>query len=196
MAVLRLLAITAFILGVSYAQQQPSAVEVLQDMYHTCLKEFSLGCIKPKALSWISNVVDQPVIRITDDLEVVKTEDPEYVEERTVKDVLDVFEDFIQSHKIVAKVPAVLKLDGPLKDFLPRSFRPEVLSVPLAATGRSKTVKRVIVPFLLGLKFKTAVLVPLALALIALKTWKALTLGLLSLVLTGALVIFKLSKPK
>lgn len=53
-----------------------------------------------------------------------------------------------------------------------------------------------IVPFLLGLKFKTAVLVPLALALIALKTWKALTLGLLSMVLTGALLIFKLSKPK
>lgn len=62
--------------------------------------------------------------------------------------------------------------------------------------GRSKVVKKVIVPFLLGLKFKTAVLVPIALALIALKTWKALTLGLLSLVLTGALVIFKLSKPK
>lgn len=53
-----------------------------------------------------------------------------------------------------------------------------------------------IVPFLLGLKFKTAVLVPLALALIALKTWKALTLGLLSLVLTGALLIFKFTKPK
>lgn len=63
-------------------------------------------------------------------------------------------------------------------------------------TGRSKIVKKVILPFLLGLKFKTAVLVPLALALIALKTWKALTLGLLSLVLTGALLIFKLSKPK
>lgn len=51
-------------------------------------------------------------------------------------------------------------------------------------------------PFLLGLKFKTAVLVPLALAMIALKTWKALTLGLLSFVLTGALIIFKFSKPK
>lgn len=80
MAVLRLLAITIFILGVSYAQQQPSAVEVLQDMYGTCLKEFSLGCIKPKALSWISNVVDQPVIKITDDLEIVKTDEPEHVE--------------------------------------------------------------------------------------------------------------------
>lgn len=62
--------------------------------------------------------------------------------------------------------------------------------------GRSKLVKKVIVPFLLGLKFKTAVLVPLALALIALKTWKALTLGLLSMVLTGALLIFKFTKPK
>lgn len=52
------------------------------------------------------------------------------------------------------------------------------------------------VPFLLGLKFKTTVLVPLALAMIALKTWKAVTLGLLSLVLTGAMVIFKFAKPK
>ena len=52
------------------------------------------------------------------------------------------------------------------------------------------------IPFLLGLKFKTTVLVPIALALIALKTWKAMTLGLLSLVLTGAMVIFKFAKPK
>jgi hypothetical protein len=52
------------------------------------------------------------------------------------------------------------------------------------------------IPFLLGLKFKTTVLVPLALALIALKTWKAMTLGLLSLVMTLAMVIFKFAKPK
>lgn len=52
------------------------------------------------------------------------------------------------------------------------------------------------IPFLLGLKFKTTVLIPLALALIALKTWKAMTLGLLSLVMTAAMVIFKFAKPK
>lgn len=57
-------------------------------------------------------------------------------------------------------------------------------------------VKKVMIPFLLGLKFKTTVLVPLALALIALKTWKAMTLGLLSLVMTVAMVIFKFAKPK
>lgn len=52
------------------------------------------------------------------------------------------------------------------------------------------------IPFILGLKFKTTVLVPLTLALIALKTWKAMTLGLLSLVMTAAMVIFKFAKPK
>lgn len=52
------------------------------------------------------------------------------------------------------------------------------------------------IPFLLGLKIKTTVLVPLALALIAMKTWKAMTLGLLSLVMTAAMVIFKFAKPK
>ena len=57
-------------------------------------------------------------------------------------------------------------------------------------------MKKVMIPFLLGLKFKTTVLVPLALALIALKTWKAMTLGLLSLVMTVAMVIFKFAKPK
>jgi len=51
-------------------------------------------------------------------------------------------------------------------------------------------IRKAILPFLLGLKLKTTVLVPLALGLIALKTWKAMTLGLLSLVLSGALVIF------
>lgn len=57
-------------------------------------------------------------------------------------------------------------------------------------------MKKVMIPFLLGLKFKATALIPLAMALIALKTWKALTLGLLSLVLTGAMLIFRLSKPK
>ena len=57
-------------------------------------------------------------------------------------------------------------------------------------------MKKVMIPFLLGLKFKSTVLLPMALALIALKTWKAMTLGLLSLVLTAAMVVFKFTKPK
>ena len=54
-----------------------SAVDVLQDMYNVCLKEFSIGCVKPKALSWLSGVVNDPVIKITEDLMVVKKQNPE-----------------------------------------------------------------------------------------------------------------------
>ncbi|XP_063920788.1 uncharacterized protein LOC135135624 [Zophobas morio] len=176
------------------ARADPSASDVLRDIYHSCLKDFSVSCVKPKALSWMSYVSDKPQIHITEDLVLVKKRD---AEERGVSaDVFDKFEDFLQSHDLVAKVPQVLQPGGILGGLVPRSMQPENVRVPLAVTGRSKIVKRVIVPFLLGLKFKAAVLVPLALALIALKTWKALTLGLLSLVLTGALLIFKLSKPQ
>ncbi|KAH8276991.1 hypothetical protein KR026_003499 [Drosophila bipectinata] len=69
--------------------------------------------------------------------------------------------------------------------------------IPLAAANEGRgMIRKAVLPFLLGLKLKTTVLVPLALGLIALKTWKAMTLGLLSLVLSGALVIFKIAKPK
>lgn len=57
-------------------------------------------------------------------------------------------------------------------------------------------VRKIVIPFLLGLKFKTTVLIPVAIAIIALKTWKALTLGLLSLVLSAAMVIYRFTKPK
>ncbi|XP_028128252.2 uncharacterized protein LOC114324585 [Diabrotica virgifera virgifera] len=166
----------------------PSAVELLQDVYYDCLQDFSFGCVKPKTLHWLSEVTSNQNIRITDNLMIVKKGGAESVQERGFSDdIFEKFEDFLQSHELVMSAP----------EFLPRSLDTKEIRVPLAVTGRSsKIVKKVIVPFLLGLKFKTAILVPLALALIALKTWKALTLGLLSLVLTGALVIFKFTKPK
>ncbi|XP_060529162.1 uncharacterized protein LOC132703740 [Cylas formicarius] len=195
MASLRFLAIATVI---SVTSASPSAVDVVQDIYRGCLDDLSVNCVKPKALQWISDVANENEIKITEDLFVVKKDNPEVEKERSLaSDVFDKFEDFIQTHELVAKPPSILSSDGPLGSLVPRSFHPEELKVPLAETGRSsKIIKKVILPFLLGLKFKTAIVVPLVLALIALKTWKALTLGLLSLVLTGALLIFKLTKPK
>ncbi|XP_028128251.1 uncharacterized protein LOC114324584 [Diabrotica virgifera virgifera] len=184
---------------VIFARCDQSAVDVIQDIYSSCLKDFSVSCVQPKSLQWLDNVSGSSFIKITDDLAIQRKYDAETETTKGLqKDVLDQFEDFLQSHNIVARAPAILKPNGPLGQYIPRSFQPADLTVPLAATGRSsKLVKRIIFPFLLGLKFKTAVLVPFALALIALKTWKALTLGLLSLVLSGAIAIFsKLMGPK
>ncbi|CAG9860639.1 unnamed protein product [Phyllotreta striolata] len=188
----------ALTLAVSCTGHQ-SAVELVEDIYRTCLSEFSLSCAKSKTLGWFKETSNKRIIRITDDLDIRKSFDIENeVERGNQRDVLDRFEDFLQSHEIVAKLPGLLRPDGPFGQFIPRSFEARDISLPLAPRGHaSKLIKRVIFPFLLGLKFKTAVIVPLALALIALKTWKALTLGLLSLVLTGAITIFsKLLGPK
>ncbi|KAL1498045.1 hypothetical protein ABEB36_008905 [Hypothenemus hampei] len=205
MAPSKFLLITAlfgFVLAEDPSAVDPSAVDVVQEIYSTCLRDFSIKCAKPKALHWLSAVVNKDQIRITEDLVLIKKKysldvDSHESSRGLEEDIFEKFEDFLQSHDLVAKPPVILNPHGPLGSLIPRSFTPEELRVPLAATGRSsKVIKKVILPFLLGLKFKTAILVPLALTLIALKTWKALTLGLLSLVLTGALLIFKLTKPK
>ncbi|GLV32660.1 Osiris 18 [Carabus blaptoides fortunei] len=177
------------------AAAQKSATDLVADMYGTCLKDYSFGCVKPKAISWFSQVSNDEVIQITEDLSIVKDPQAPTEEQRGAQDVFDNFENFLATHRLVAKMPVALK-EGALDDIVPRSLVPEDVNMPLVETGRSKFVKKVMIPFLLGLKFKTAVLVPLALALIALKTWKAMTLGLLSLVLTGAMLIFKFTKPK
>ncbi|KAF7279543.1 hypothetical protein GWI33_007062 [Rhynchophorus ferrugineus] len=177
----------------------PTVVDVVQDIYKTCLQDFSVSCVRPKALGWINYVADKDVINLTDDLALVKNNNVE-AEDRSYENnnILDRFDHFLVGHSLVAKVPSGLATNGALSALVPRGFsQPEPIAVPLASTGRSsKIVKKVIFPFLLGLKFKTAFLVPLALGLIALKTWKALTLGLISLVLTGAVAIFsKFVKP-
>ncbi|KAL1137652.1 hypothetical protein AAG570_009348 [Ranatra chinensis] len=89
------------------------------------------------------------------------------------------------------------------QDVLPRNILevlPRTVTVPLAQGGRSVEgrgfLRKIVLPFLLGLKFKAVVVIPLALAFIALKTWKALTLGLLSVVLSASMILFKLSRPK
>lgn len=60
------------ILSVGLVSANPSAQDVLVDMYHGCLKDFSTSCVKPRALEWISLVSQDDVIRITEDLEIVK----------------------------------------------------------------------------------------------------------------------------
>ncbi|KAL1498046.1 hypothetical protein ABEB36_008906 [Hypothenemus hampei] len=178
----------------------PSAVDVVRDIYMSCVQNFSFSCVQPKALSWMNYVADKSIIRVTNDLVVIKNNHINQRQERSVgfEKILDRFDDFLNGHNLLIKLPSALTSEGPLTRFIPRSFlQSDPIQVPLSATGRSsKLVKKVIFPFLLGLKFNTAVLVPITLGLIALKTWKAFTFGLISLVLTGAVAVFsKFLKP-
>lgn len=52
--------------------KENSAVDLLQDIYYECLRDFSVSCAKPKALQWITDVSDKDEIKITEDLLIVK----------------------------------------------------------------------------------------------------------------------------
>ncbi|EZA55602.1 hypothetical protein X777_03857 [Ooceraea biroi] len=175
-----------------------------------------LSCVKPKVLAYVTDAVKQDRLAITEDLAVVKSRDAS--QDSTEKDyypsqydaadpskrkflrtlMLEKLDAYLSSHQLEAKLPEAIVgsniVPGSLLESMPKS-----LTIPLSDSSNGQGrgfVKKVMIPFLLGLKFKATALVPLALALIAMKTWKALTLGLLSLVLSGAMLIFKLTKPK
>ncbi|KOB70970.1 Osiris 18 [Operophtera brumata] len=211
----------------AYSSAHYSASNLARNIYDDCLSQYSVECVKPRTLQWISQVANNDEIKITNDLSIVRTatlEEDSNVDPRMAKEptyaIFDKVDSFLQTHTLRVKVPEEITKSA-ASEYVPRSLLfnlPSELDMPLDGEeevdtfeGRKKKIKlpkplrikskhgfikKVILPFLLGLKFKTAVLVPLALALIALKTWKALTLGLISIVLSGAMVIFKFTKPK
>ncbi|XP_049529299.1 uncharacterized protein LOC125947874 [Anopheles darlingi] len=202
------------ILGGAARCQDRSAADVATDIFKTCLSDYNMKCAKSKALAWMASATEQDEIRITDTLTIVRTgtedvadagaEKHDQQQERSnrVVTLLNKIDSFLSTHALKLSPPQALQSEE-ARSYIPESLLKgglsEELVVPLTegnvAEGRG-FVKKVMIPFLLGIKFKSTVLVPLALALIALKTWKAMTLGLLSLVLSGAMMIFKFAKPK
>ncbi|KAG7190688.1 hypothetical protein KM043_006766 [Ampulex compressa] len=216
MKILPTIASVALLAALAPAQSTETTVDVLRNIYHKCANsEAVLSCAKPKVLAYLSEAVKQERFAITEDLAVVRSRG---VAEDTTEDyfgsqydavdparrellrslMLEKLDAYLSSHQLEAKLPEAIAGSN----IVPRSLvdsMPTSLAIPLADSSNGQGrgfVKKVMIPFLLGLKFKATALVPLAIALIALKTWKALTLGLLSMVLSGAMMIFKLSKPK
>lgn len=200
-----------------------TAVDLLQNIYNECLQEGSFSCVKPKVLAFLSTSMAKDKIRLTRDLTIVSSDSTQSPSSSIYNEVskvsgldadkkeelrlmaLDKLDQFLHNHELRIRIPKEITT-GELPSMVPKILTknlPEEIKIPLAgsdseaSTGRSKKfLKRVVMPFLIGLKFKATTLIPLAFALIALKTWKALTLALLSIVLSGAMVIFKFSKPK
>ncbi|XP_076241428.1 DUF1676 domain-containing protein Osi18 [Calliopsis andreniformis] len=216
MKFLTIIALIALLAAFAAAQRTETTTEVLRNIYYKCIdNESMLSCVKPKVLAYLSNAVKQDRVPITDDLAVVRSRemheessDEYYPSQYDSVDparkellrslMLEKLDAYLSSHTLEAKLPEAIAGSN----IVPRALvdnMPTSLTVPLSDSSNGQGrgfVKKVMIPFLLGLKFKATALVPLALALIALKTWKALTLGLLSMVLSGAMMIFKLTKPK
>ncbi|KAJ9577063.1 hypothetical protein L9F63_006343 [Diploptera punctata] len=195
---------------------QMTAAQAFKNIFDECLHYGSFSCAKSKMLSYLNQAAKKDKILITDSLTIEKNgrrfndvyefEQPQQWDgsDAMRADVMmEKIDDFLASHELKFRVPKEI-VSGELLPYVPKFLLqgiPAEMRVPLSESktaGQERGVlKRVVMPFLLGLKFKATALIPLALAIIALKTWKALTLGLLSIVLSGALMIFKFTnKPK
>lgn len=79
MAGFTFLPITVLLIGIATAQN-PSAVDLVNDIYTGCVKDWSLSCARPKALQWFSEVSQNDEIKITHDLVIVKKDNPKEFE--------------------------------------------------------------------------------------------------------------------
>lgn len=91
------------------------ASDVMLDIYDKCLSQLSMGCVKPKALAWLSKAVDSDEIKITNDLSIIKTSEDEPIDfskqrsgDPRVK-IFDKIDSFLASHSIRIGTPEILK---------------------------------------------------------------------------------------
>lgn len=134
-----------------------SASSLVKNIYKECLSQYSVECVKPRTLQWISSVANDDEIKITNDLTIVKTgtlEDDESVDPRFAKDpayeVFDKVDRFLQTHTLKVKVPEEISKSA-ASEYVPRSLLvdlPSELNMPLDGEdnaevfeGRKKKIK-------------------------------------------------------
>lgn len=124
-----------------------SASDMMIEIYESCLSQYSMSCVKPKALSWISKAISSREIKITDDLTIIKTgnEDPiDFNQQKRSGDpsveLFDKIDSFLASHSIRISAPSILKTEE-ARAFVGDQDLDQTLEVPLAegnvAEGKS-----------------------------------------------------------
>lgn len=119
-----------------------SATDVVTDIYNTCLSKYSVNCVKPKALAWISEAVKYDEIKINDDLTILKTgggdndEPIDFTKERNGGDarieLFDKIDSFLATHSLRLNFPQILQTEE-ARAYLPTAVGfTDSLEIPLA----------------------------------------------------------------
>lgn len=140
---------------VAFASAHYSASNLARNIYDECLSQYSVECVKPRTLQWISQFANNDQIKITDDLSIIRTAtiEPEDVDPRMAKDpayaMFDSVDSFLQTHTLRVKVPEEITKSA-ASEYVPRSLLadlPSELEMSLdgeeVATfeGRKKKIK-------------------------------------------------------
>lgn len=99
------------------------ATDVMADIYDTCLSKYSVSCVKPKSLAWLSEAVKSDDIRITENLSIVRNGNPSVNVEQPRQGnvqvaILEEVENFLATHSVRVNAPSFIT-DGSVRSFLP-----------------------------------------------------------------------------
>lgn len=146
-AVLFVVALTATG-ALAQAPQQQSATDLAFDMYHSCLKDFSTSCVKPKAMRWFNEALKQDEIAITDKLSIVRTgKIVEGTQQRAMdaqERMFDEIDNFLATHALRIKAPEYFQTAearSMVPDFLLNNALTKGAVVPLAEREQGKKVR-------------------------------------------------------
>lgn len=131
--------------------QTYTASKLVKNIYNECLSQYSVACVKPRALEWISTVSNDEEIKLTEDLSIVRiaamAPDSDDVDPRLSKDpmyeIFDKVDRFLQTHSVRVNVPREIR-DTAASEYVPRSLLtdlPSVLTLPLDSDVEDEVVE-------------------------------------------------------
>lgn len=108
------------------------ATDVIADIYDTCLSKYSMSCVKPKSLAWLSQAVKSDDIRVTDILTIVRNENNNFDVQQPRHSnsqiaILEEVENFLATHSVRVNAPSFMT-DGSVRSFLPDAIQTNELT--------------------------------------------------------------------
>lgn len=130
----------------SAAQQAPqSAAQLALDMYHSCLKDLSISCVRPKALQWFNTALQQPEVRLTERLSIVRTTQSEASDKSRAlnadEQMFDSIDQYLGSHALRIQAPEYFRSSEAralVPDFLMENPLTQGGIVPLATANEGE----------------------------------------------------------
>lgn len=130
----------------------PSATQLALDMYHGCLKDLSISCVRPKALQWFNAALQQNEVRLTDRLSVVRTaqQQPEASSttgralnaEQHQQQLFDRIDSYLASHALRIQAPEYFRSSEAralVPDYLLQNPLTQGGLIPLGAANEGKS---------------------------------------------------------
>lgn len=115
------------------------ATDVMTDIYNSCLSKYSVSCVKPKSLAWLSEAVKSDDIRITESLSIVRNGNPSSNVQQPRHSnaqvaILEEVENFLATHSVRVNAPSFIT-DGSVRSFLPETIQAnefQTIDMPLS----------------------------------------------------------------